>query len=195
MSIRPIFVASIGNPSPAYTNTYHSAGHTVLAHLRIWLHTSPFRKSRIHASGLISDDPRDNYWTLWQSPSLMNVSGKPVFTAWRAFLASLSTPEERSLARMVLVHDELELPIGKIKVREGVTSAKGHNGVKSVMAMLPKGMEMTKVGVGIGRPASRESRDVAAYVMKRMTQTEVDAMTDVAGQVSEVVRNMSSGAR
>ncbi|KAL8637224.1 MAG: hypothetical protein Q9228_005486 [Teloschistes exilis] len=195
MSFRHIFVASIGNPSPTYTNTLHSAGHTVLSHLRVWLHTSPFKKSRIHASGLLSDDPRDPYWILWQSPSLMNISGKPVHTAWRAFLSSLATPEERKAARLVLVHDELELPIGKIKVRQGEQSAKGHNGVKSVMATLPKGTDLTKVGVGIGRPASRESNDVAAYVMRKMTEAEVDIMADVAGQVSEVVRDMSNGVR
>ncbi|KAI4247025.1 MAG: hypothetical protein L6R40_001690 [Gallowayella cf. fulva] len=192
MSIRPLFVASIGNPSPTYTNTLHSAGHTVLTHLRAWLFTTAFTKSRPHASGLLSASPD---YTLWQSPSLMNISGKPVSTAWRAFLSSLTSPEDRRAARLVVVHDELELPIGKIKVREGKgMSAKGHNGLKSVLGALP-GMEFMRIGVGIGRCASRESRDVAAYVMRKMTPAEVDIMADVAGQVSEVLREMRRGER
>ncbi|KAL8734902.1 MAG: hypothetical protein Q9166_001254 [cf. Caloplaca sp. 2 TL-2023] len=192
MSLRPIFVASIGNPSPTYTNTLHSAGHTVLNHLRIWLLTPPFTKSRPHASGLLSASPD---YTLWQSPSLMNVSGKPVSTAWRTFLSSLTSPEDKRAVRLVVVHDELELPIGKIKVREGKgMSAKGHNGLKSVLTALP-GMEFTRIGVGIGRCVSRESRDVAAYVMRKMTPEEVEIMEDVAGQVSEVVRELRRGVR
>ena len=127
----------------------------------------------------------------------MNVSGKPVLTAWRTFLSSLSTLEEKNAARMVLVHDELELPIGKIKVRDGGLgmSARGHNGLKSVIALAPKGMQFTRVGVGIGRCHSRESRDVAAYVLRKMTTEELDVMHDVAGQVSAVLREMSRGLR
>ncbi|KAL8669297.1 MAG: hypothetical protein Q9224_007747 [Gallowayella concinna] len=125
----------------------------------------------------------------------MNLSGKPVSTAWRTFLTSLSDPAEKSAARLVIVHDELELPIGKIKVREGKNmSAKGHNGLKSVLQAFP-GTEFTRIGVGIGRCVSRESRDVAAYVMRKMTTEEVETMVDVAGQVSEVVREMRRGLR
>ncbi|KAL9007245.1 MAG: hypothetical protein Q9188_000048 [Gyalolechia gomerana] len=191
MFIRPLFVASIGNPSPAYTNTLHSAGHTVLTNLRTWLLTPPFTKSRPHASGLLS---ASQDYTLWQSPSLMNVSGKPVATAWRTFLSSLSSPEDKRAARLVVVHDELELATGKIKVRDG-GSARGHNGLKSVMAALPAGTDFTRVGVGIGRCASRESSDVAAYVLRKMTPQELDVMEDVAGQVSEVVREIRRGVR
>ncbi|KAI4131143.1 MAG: hypothetical protein LQ338_001348 [Usnochroma carphineum] len=151
MSLRPLFIASIGNPPPAYTNTLHSAGHTVLNSLRTWLLNPPFTKSRPHASGLLSASPD---FTLWQSPALMNISGKPVATAWRTFLFSLSSPEDKKAARLVVVHDELELPIGKIKVRDGGTSTRGHNGLKSVMQALGGGMEFTRVGVGIGRPVT-----------------------------------------
>ncbi|KAL9602577.1 MAG: hypothetical protein Q9219_001721 [cf. Caloplaca sp. 3 TL-2023] len=111
----------------------------------------------------------------------MNTSGKPVNAAWRSFLSSLPSPEDKRTARLVVVHDELELPIGKIKVRDG-GSARGHNGLKSVMEALPAGMDFTRVGVGIGRCASRESRDVAAYVLRKMTAHELEVMEDVAGQ-------------
>ncbi|KAI4116106.1 MAG: hypothetical protein LQ345_003418 [Seirophora villosa] len=188
MSLRPIFVASIGNPAPAYTDTLHSAGHTVLTHLPDWLLLPPFTKSR---SGLLSASPD---FTLWQSPALMNVSGKPVATAWSTFLSSLSSPQDRNAARLVVVHDELELALGKIKVRDG-GSARGHNGLKSVIQALPHGIAFTRVGVGIGRPLTRDSREVAAYVMKKMTPQEVDMMADVAGQVSEVAREIRRGVR
>ncbi|KAL8848850.1 MAG: hypothetical protein Q9221_006146 [Calogaya cf. arnoldii] len=190
--VRPLFIASIGNPPPTYTNTLHSAGHTVLNHLRTWLLAPSFEKSRPYGSGLLS---ASSDYTLWQSPSLMNVSGKPVSTAWRTFLSTIPAAEDKRAARLVVVHDELELPIGKIKVREGKGgSAKGHNGLKSILAAMP-GSEFTKIGVGIGRCESRESRDVAAYVMRKMTPKEVNIMEDVAGQVSAVVREIRRGVR
>lgn len=125
----------------------------------------------------------------------MNVSGKPVATAWRTFLSSLSSSEDKKAAKLVVVHDELELPIGKIKVRDGKGSAQGHNGLKSVMAAFPSGMEFTRVGIGIGRPVSRDTQDVAKYVLRKMTQKELAVMEDVAGQVSEVLREMGRGVR
>ncbi|KAL9612745.1 MAG: hypothetical protein Q9167_002684 [Letrouitia subvulpina] len=183
----PLFIASIGNPSAAFSNTLHSAGHTVLNHLHTILFTSPFTKSRRHANGLLSAASSGDL-ALWQSPALMNLSGKPVSQAYRTFLGSLDAPEQRRAARLVVVHDELELPMGKIRVRRG-GSARGHNGLKSVSAAMP-GVDYTKVGVGIGRVQSRQSEDVAAYVLRKMTPAELEGMWDVAGRVAEVVREM-----
>lgn len=55
------------------------------------------------------------------------------------------------------------------------------------------GVDYTKVGVGIGRVQSRQSLDVAAYVLRKMTPAEQEGMWDVAGRVAEVVREMRSG--
>ncbi|KAL8722360.1 MAG: hypothetical protein Q9225_001150 [Loekoesia sp. 1 TL-2023] len=178
MSIRPVFVASIGNPSPAYANTLHSTGHIILSHLSKWLLTPPFSRSPLYANGLLS---ASEDYTLWQSPSLMNLSGKPVAKAWRTFVSSLSSLEEKRAARLVLVHDALELSLGKIHVRDLGTS-RGHRGVKDVMAFLPPGMEFTRVRVGIGRCVSHSKSDVAQYVMRKMTPHQLGVMEDTAGK-------------
>ncbi|SLM38992.1 Peptidyl-tRNA hydrolase, conserved site [Lasallia pustulata] len=176
---RPLLIASLGNPPPSHTNTLHSAGHTLLSALREALGYPPFARDRSLGNGLVS---RGGDFTLWQSPSLMNVSGKAVAGAWKGFLRDLS-PDDRAGARLVVVHDELESPLGKIKVKKG-GSPRGHNGIKSCSGSLG-GMEFWRVGVGIGRPESRESGDVAAYVMRKMTVGEV---MRVKGGVEEVLR-------
>ena len=187
MPLRPLFVASLGNPGRIYSDTLHSAGHTILNIAQSqWLHSSPFGTSRPYAKGLISFGP---HYVLWQSPSLMNVSGRSLGIAWRSFLSSFPVSKDKSRARLVVVHDELELPIGKIKIKDSKASPKGHNGLKSVFTALPE-LDFTRIGVGIGRPKSRESGDVAAYVLRKMTESERKAMIGVAGQVAEVVRNM-----
>ena len=132
----PLLVASIGNPAPAYTNTLHSASHTILNRIRLIRPFTPFTKDKNLGGGLVSVpittstfsfipfvgsgkkqwelQPDEDHWTLWQSPSLMNVSGKSVGTAWRAW--------EKSQGKggvLVVIHDELEKELGKVSFRRG----------------------------------------------------------------------------
>ena len=188
MSGRRIFVASLGNASSAYKNTFHSAGHTVIEAIRPMLASSPFMRERSYGNGLIS---HGNYITLWQSPSLMNTSGKALAPAWNAFLKDLSMNEERLRAKLVILHDDLDGQLGKIKVKVG-GSARGHNGIKDCMLRL-RGTEFTRIGIGISRPESRESSDVAAYVLSKMKPDELEKIEDAAGPVLKILNDMSEG--
>lgn len=185
MSLRRIFVASLGNSSPAYKNTFHSTGHTVIEEIRPMLFSDRFVRERAFGNGLIS---RGKFITLWQSPSLMNVSGKALAPAWKAFLSEIPN-EERSRARLVILHDDLDNQLGKIKVKTG-GSAKGHNGIKDCVLRL-QGTEFTRIGIGISRPVSRESSDVAAYVLRKMKPDELQKVSDVAGPILETLNNMT----
>ena len=185
MPIR-LLIASLGNPAP-YTNTFHSAGHALLDALRLALSFPPFAHDRSIGNGFVSRDPISLTYTLWQSPSLMNVSGKGVAAAYKSFLRELPS-DERATARLVVLHDELEQPLGKIKMKVG-GSAKGHNGIKSVMWSLG-GAEFIKIGVGIGRPESRDSAAVANYVLKRMTAAEMMRVKNGVGEVLVLLERM-----
>ena len=121
----------------------------------------------------------------------MNLSGPAVALAWKSFLKDLNV-EERHRARLVIMHDELEAPLGKIKVTKG-GSAKGHNGLKSCITSFG-GKEFWKIGVGIGRPASRESKAVADYVLKKMTPAEIEKVTSGAEEAAIALGKLSEGA-
>lgn len=176
--LRPVLVASIGNPLPAYANTLHSAGHTILTALHEMLSYPPLLRSRAHGSGFTSHGPE---FTLWQSPSLMNISGRTVKAAWQAFLKNLATDPERRAARLVILHDELESPLGRIKFKqEG--SVRGHNGLKSIRESLGS-QPFMRVAIGIGRCESREPNEVARYVMRRMRPAELQLLYSKAGEV------------
>jgi PTH1 family peptidyl-tRNA hydrolase len=168
MSSLPLLICSLGNPGAAYANTLHSAGHNVVAALATLLQAGQFTKDRSYGNGTLtrSYDP-EVPWTLWQSPTFMNESGKGVSAAYRTWAR-----ENNMQGRLVVVHDELEKPLGSVTIRdkEGL-SARGHNGLKSCLASLG-GVKFVRVGVGIGRPVSREPNDVAKYVLKKMTPVE-----------------------
>ena len=186
-------VASIGNPAP-YLQTLHSAGHTVLHALRAQLDHPPFTRSRRFGDGLVSEPSLSSSpYTLWQSRSLMNESGASVVAAWTAF-ERLHAPEP---AKLVVLHDDLDLPVGKIRVRSGSgLSARGHNGLKSIRAHEgPSSLDFTRIGVGIGpRPASRDPDQVASFVLRKMTAQEKQTLEGdtVRGRVEGVLHDLSS---
>lgn len=200
----PLLVCSIGNPGPTYANTLHSAGHIVTSYIAGRKSYQPFTKG---LSGLVSrpdnttfslsllrgytktqGGPPEDDWTFWQSLSLMNVSGvgvKKAYTAWLAELRRRTTPTVEG--RLVVVHDELESALGKVTVRESGASARGHNGLKSCQQQLG-GMKWWRVGVGIGRPESRDPNVVSRYVLGKMRPEERSGLERAAPAVVDALR-------
>ena len=121
----------------------------------------------------------------------MNVSGPAVAAAWKAFIIDLPSAD-RPGAKLVVVHDELESSLGMIKTRNG-GSARGHNGLKSVKSSLG-GEPYMRIGVGIGRPRSRESCDVAHYVVKKMSAVELQKIRDAVGSVAIELGKIKDGS-
>lgn len=180
-----LLVCSIGNPG-TYLNTLHSAGHTVLATLAASLAYPSFQKSKAHGNGLISEGPD---FTLWQSPSLMNISGAGIAKAWRQF----QKESNGASTRLVVIHDELQLPLGQVKIKSGKLSPAGHNGLKSIRDLMG-GVEYTRIGVGIGRPESRDPNIVASYVLRKMSAQERNAIEGSTGRVEMELRRMLENA-
>jgi PTH1 family peptidyl-tRNA hydrolase len=107
----------------------------------------------------------------------MNESGRSVGPARGAYKLDLD--------RIVVVHDEIDLPFGDIRVRLGGGLA-GHNGLKSLRRELG-GADFHRVRVGVGRPDSTDPDVVAAYVLGKWRQpaSEVAALIDRAADEAE----------
>lgn len=204
-----VLIASLGNPPP-YQSTRHSAAHIILKHLQSHLGLPSFTaKSRLYGGGHVSlgAEVGRPELTLWQSPSLMNVSGPPLLKAWKHFVNVQSANLNDPITGLIVLHDEMETEPGKVKVKRGNTSPRGHNGIKSVQAcfqgaglMEGLGERYVKIGVGIGRPpgGSRDTRDVSAYVLGQLTARERDGLEDAAtgelmGLVYQEMARMGGG--
>lgn len=94
---------------------------------------------------------------------------------------------------MVIVHDDLEKPLGAVMLRtiQG-GSSKGHNGLKSISAALGN-TPFARIGIGIGRPISRESDDVACYVLKKMTPAEKVKIEESVDEVITRLKQLEKG--
>ena len=171
----PLFICSIGNPGLQYVNTFHSAAHTVIRALAKELGYSTFLKDLYenYGKGSLSrprqsNEDDDSDWTLWQSLSYMNESGPNVRTAYNTW----SRLNPGGAGKLVIIHDQLEKPLGTVTLRtDEKASAKGHNGIKSIQASM-RHVPFARIGIGIGRPVSREPSDVTEYVLKKMEAHE-----------------------
>ncbi|RMZ79009.1 hypothetical protein DV737_g3645, partial [Chaetothyriales sp. CBS 132003] len=188
-----VLVASVGNPGP-YLTTRHSAGHILNKLLASHLNFPSFQKSKPYSGSISSgNDVGRPELTLWQSSNMMNESGIGLLKAWKAFTC---TPSD-AITSLIVLHDELETAPGVLKVRRGPEgSARGHNGIKSVIntlrgaAVLPElGDKFIRIGVGIGRPMSRERDDVSAYVLGQVTKGERDGIQARVGEVEKLLQN------
>ena len=121
---------------------------------------------------------------------MMNVSGKALLKAWRYF----TSVNGSSPTGLVVVHDELELPQGRIRFKRGLFSARGHNGLKSVQSslqsagVLPElGGDFMAIGIGIGRPESRSSGDVSTFVLEQLSAGEKEQIAGLAEQIDAIL--------
>ncbi|KAL5334546.1 peptidyl-tRNA hydrolase [Aspergillus crustosus] len=173
--LRSLFIASIGNPG-GYRNTRHSAGHLLLDAISPLLstHLPPVYRS-------------------WQSPSYMNESGKKLVRELESY--KRIDPSRPASLTLVILHDELEKPPGKLVIKRGgpeKASLRGHNGLKDIFNWLGSrklypGLPVLRIGVGIGRPDSRSPEEVSNYVLSTMEGRELDALKRVAVSVVETL--------
>ncbi|OCT50380.1 Peptidyl-tRNA hydrolase [Cladophialophora carrionii] len=191
-----LLIASLGNPPP-YHSTRHSVGHIVLKHVASHLGLPSLTKSKLLGSGLVSSGVEVGLpqYTLWQSASMINISGQGTLKAWKAFINSHPASEDVATA-LIILHDELESSLGAIKLRRGESSPKGHNGIKSVQSSLKSagllstmGDRFIKIGVGIGRPVSREKDDVSAWVLGQLTGAEKAKIEGTTESLAAVLKS------
>jgi len=140
---------------------------------------SPLRSTKERA--LVAEARVDGELLVLAFPqTFVNLSGESAARLARRYgIAS-------EIERMVVVHDEMDLPVARVKVKEGGGTA-GHNGLESVRAHLHSG-SFVRVRIGIGRPPGR--MDSADYVLRRPSkseQLELDIAIETAADAVELV--------
>jgi len=177
-------VAGLGNPGPEYERTRHNLGYRVADELALRLGAS-FKRSKYEALTAEAHDG-DTPLLLVKPQTFMNDSGRAVSGLARYY----RVPPER----IIVVHDELDLPFGVVRVKVGGGAA-GHNGVGDVASAI--GQEFARVRLGIGRPPG--SKDPVDFVLEAFTKREeADVATIVnlgADAVIAILRDGVSAAQ
>lgn len=151
-------IVGLGNPGSDYSGNRHNAGFLVADVLAARIGDG-FRRTRQRlavASGKLA-----GHAVIVAKPmSYMNLSGGPV--------ASFAAYHKIPAGQIVVVHDEIDLPFGTIRLKCGGGDA-GHNGVKSVASAL-RTPEFNRVRIGVGRPPGR--RVAADHVLRDFSPAE-----------------------
>ena len=170
-------VVGLGNPGPEYKNSPHNVGFRVADALAVrW----ELPRARKKFAGDLTEGrtgPGGPRVALLRPQTYMNEAGRSVGPARGAFKVDLD--------RVLVVHDEIDLPFGDVRTRLGGGLA-GHNGLKSLKRELGSA-DFHRVRVGVGRPDSSDPDIVASYVLGkwRRPRDEVAALIDRAADAAE----------
>jgi len=172
-----LLVVGLGNPGDDYDGTRHNVGADAVVVLAE-RHGGSLRRSKELA---LSCEVRisGERVAIAFPQTFMNESGQAVRKLVRRY--GVDDP-----ARIVIVHDELDLPVGGLRVKVGGGLA-GHNGLKSITAHL-KTQDYLRVRIGVGRPPGRQSG--ADHVLRRPGKAEAAELQVVVQEAADAVESI-----
>lgn len=170
-----ILIAGLGNPGEKYRRTRHNIGFQVI--------------DRIAEEYGIALQTKDAYSigegaleghrvTLLKPLTYMNLSGRAVQKILRKFIGSAEDPG----ARLIVIHDDIDMPVGKVRLRRNGSSG-GHRGIESIIAETGS-KEFVRIKVGVGRDPNVP---VEHFVLQSFRPDERDAVRESIGQAADAV--------
>lgn len=156
-------IVGLGNPGERYARNRHNVGFLLLDHLAE-KHQLSFARRRFNA--LLAEGDIDAQRVILAKPqTFMNLSGQTV--------SKLSSFYRIPTNDIIIVYDDLDLPLGRIRLRAH-GSAGGHHGIESIIAALGRN-DFARVRIGIGRP---ESRDDVNHVLGNFSDEEQHVLNE-----------------
>jgi PTH1 family peptidyl-tRNA hydrolase len=169
-------IVGLGNPGRRYQHTRHNLGFDVIDVLACRHHISvqQFEAQALCGSGHIGS----RAVLLVKPQTHMNASGQAVAPLVRQYV--------QAGEQVVVVHDDIDLPVGTIKVKRRGGDA-GHRGIRSIMACLGSG-EFVRVRMGIGRPPHKDA--IVDYVLSPFCADEEDAREAMITQAAACIEGL-----
>lgn len=165
-------IVGLGNPGPRYAASRHNVGFHVLDRLAEKHHLK-FSRRRFNAR--LAEGAITNTRVLLVEPqTFMNLSGEAI--------AKVVASQRVPLSAIIVVYDDLDLPLGKLRLRAH-GSAGGHHGMESIIAKIHSA-DFPRLRVGIGRPDSREDVD---HVLGGFTEDELKTMNATYARAVEAI--------
>lgn len=174
-------IVGLGNPGTAYESTRHNAGFLFLdAFVRQYSSVNFVKNKRF--CGEICQLSLNNYRLILLKPNTyMNCSGKSVEILAAYYGITVST--------ILVVHDELDLPVGIIRLKNGGSSG-GHNGLKNLITRLNNN-KFKRLRIGIGRPL--KGTEVTNYVLSPFTEQERNTINCAISDTLNIIPTLING--
>ncbi len=172
-------VAGLGNPGDEYADTRHNAGFKAIdelarqANVTYWKNQLGAEVASIQVHDPDAEGGRREV-LLVKPQSYMNTSGGPI--------SKLCAQHKISADELLVIHDELDIPEGDVRVKVGGGHA-GHNGLRSIIDKMGS-RDFSRIRVGIGNPPGRMA--VADFVLKQFRPKELEAFQDTCNRAADV---------
>ena len=171
-------VAGLGNPGDEYADTRHNAGFKAIdelarqANVTYWKNQLGAEVASIQVHDPDAEGGRREV-LLVKPQSYMNTSGGPI--------SKLCAQHKISADELLVIHDELDIPEGDVRVKVGGGHA-GHNGLRSIIDKMGS-RDFSRIRVGIGNPPGRMA--VADFVLKQFRPKELEAFQDACNRAAD----------
>jgi peptidyl-tRNA hydrolase, PTH1 family len=173
-------IVGLGNPGPDYALTRHNVGFWFVDALAA-RNSCQFRsEGKLHGM-LCRASVEGGDLRILKPSTYMNNSGRSVAAVLRYFDIA---PEE-----MLVAHDELDLPVGTLRLKEGGGHA-GHNGLRDIISLLGT-RDFWRLRIGIDHPDDRQA--VVAYVLSRASREDEDRLLDALGDAELSLPDLVKG--
>ncbi len=170
-------IVGLANPGAKYEDTRHNAGEWLVNEIARQFNVSLKEEAKFFGK-VAKINTASGEVRLLVPTTFMNLSGKAVGALANFYRIK---PEE-----ILVAHDELDLPAGVAKIKQGGGHG-GHNGLKDIVAALANNNNFYRVRIGIGHPGSKEL--VASYVLSKpasQDQEKINAAIDEASRCVEI---------
>lgn len=173
-------VVGLGNPGKKYERTRHNVGQDAVAELarRRGASLKEGRDKSLVAEVSIGDEKV----VLGIPLTFMNESGQAV----RGLVKRHNLKTDEFATRLIIVHDELDLPPGTVRVKEGGGLA-GHNGLRSITSHLST-QEYLRVRIGVGKPPTAEMG--ADHVLRKVPPAERQLLDDAESRAADAIESL-----
>ncbi len=172
-------IVGLGNPGAQYERTRHNAGFWLLDELAHRANVS-FKPDKRHQAECATARIGESSVTLMKPLTFMNASG--------AAVASYANYFRIPVHELLIVHDELDLSPGTVRLKRGGGHG-GHNGLRDIVAQL--GAEFSRLRIGIGHPGVASA--VLNYVLGVPSSTDRDAIAEALARACAVMPQITMG--
>jgi PTH1 family peptidyl-tRNA hydrolase len=172
-----VLIVGLGNPGKKYKNTRHNVGFRTVDEIAANFQFSIFNFQSIF-SAEISEGKIDGEKIILAKPrTFMNLSGVAV--------KSLVRNWKLEIGNLIIIHDDIDLPIGKIKISKGSGSA-GHKGVESIIKNL-KTKDFIRLRIGVNPNLKIKIQNVENFVLRKFSKNEEKTIKEVIEKTAEAI--------
>jgi PTH1 family peptidyl-tRNA hydrolase len=179
---KTLLLVGLGNPGEEYERTRHNIGFICVDEFAAKNNFDPWTNKKDLKCMLTQTNMGDTRVILCKPQTFMNLSGEAVQAVAHFYKIDNS--------QIVVVHDELDINFGQIRMRVG-GSAAGNNGIKSVSQHMGENYGRVRVGIG---PKAHEQMDAADFVLQNFTRDQQDKLPALTREVGAVLSEYAYGS-